>query len=442
MITASMMASRFARALLVALVFLTPAQASAQSDTGTTSFDVNGLKVILRRNTANDVVAANVYLLGGTQQLTPAIQGIEAFLLEASERGTKTFPRETLRQQLARLGSTIGIEPSEDWTLIGFTTTRAVFDSTWAILADRLMAPTLDSSEVELVRARMISAVRDAENSPDPLVSRLADSLAYVGHPYGFSPDGTESSLRSIRLTDLRNYQATQMVTSRMLVVIVGNVDRARVEQLVQSTLAQLPHGNYSWSPPHAPAQLGRALVIHEAQLPTNYIRGYYIGPAARDPDYQALRIATAVLSGRFFTEIRSRRNLSYEVEAPFVERAIASGGVYVTTVDPNTTLQLMRAEIDRLQRELIDPRGLERLVQQFITDYFLKNETNGDQATFLARAQIYQGDYRAASKFVDDLRRVRPEDVRRVAKQYMHDFRFVYLGKPDLLSRALIEQF
>jgi zinc protease len=442
MMTTAVMTSRIARALLVALVFLIPAQVNAQSDTGTTSFDVNGLKVILRRNTANDVVAANVYLLGGTQQLTPAIQGIEAFLLEASERGTKKFPRETLRQQLARLGSTIGIEPSEDWTLIGFTTTRAVFDSTWAILADRLMAPTLDSSEVELVRARMISAVRDAENSPDPLVSRLADSLAYVGHPYGFSPDGTESSLRSIRLADLRNYQATQMVTSRMLVVIVGNVERARVEQLVQSTLAQLPHGNYSWSPPHAPPQLGRALVVHEAQLPTNYIRGYYSGPAARDPDYQALRIATAVLSGRFFTEIRSRRNLSYEVEAPFVERAIASGGVYVTTVDPNTTLQLMRAEIDRLQRELIDPRGLERLVQQFITDYFLKNETNGDQATFLARAQIYRGDYRTASKFVDDLRRVRPEDVRRVAKQYMHDFRFVYLGKPDLLSRALIEQF
>jgi zinc protease len=227
-----------------------------------------------------------------------------------------------------------------------------------------------------------------------------------------------------------------------MLLVVVGNVERSRVEELVKGTLGRLPRGNYTWSPPHAPPKLGRALVIHEAQLPTNYIRGYYAGPAARDPDYQALRIATAVLSGRFFTEIRSRRNLSYEVDAPFIERAIASGGVYVTTVDPNTTLQLMRAEIDRLQREVIDPRGLERLVQQFITDYFLKNETNGDQATFLARAQIYQGDYRAASRFVDELRRVRPEDIRRVARQYMHDFRFVYLGKSDALSKALIDQF
>jgi zinc protease len=433
------MTARFA---LAALLLLGPAVTSAQTDTATTSFDVNGLKVIVRRNTANDVIAARLYLLGGTQQLTPAIQGIEALLLRASERGTKNFPRETVRQQTARLGGTIIIQPADDWTVFGFTTTRTAFDSTWAILADRLMAPTLDSSDVELVRARMISDIRAAENSPDPLVDRLADSLAYVGHVYGFTPTGTESTLGSITLNELRRYQATQMVTSRMLLVVVGNVDRARVEQLVQSTLAQLPRGNYSWSAPKQPAKLGRALVVREAALPTNYIRGYYAGPTAREPDYQALRVASAVLSGRFFTEIRSRRNLSYEVESPFIERAIASGGVYVTTVDPNTTLQLMRSEIDRLQRELVDPRGLGRLVQQFITDYFLKNETNGDQATFLARAQIYQGDYRAAGHFVDELRRVRPEDVRRVARDYMHDFRFVYLGRPDLVSRALLEQF
>jgi zinc protease len=80
--------------------------------------------------------------------------------------------------------------------------------------------------------------------------------------------------------------------------------------------------------------------------------------------------------------------------------------------------------------------------VQQFLTDYFLKNEVDADQATFLARAQLYQGDYRAASHFVDDLRRVRPEDVQRVAQRYMHDFRFVYLGNPDSLSRDLIARF
>ncbi|HEY4217786.1 MAG TPA: pitrilysin family protein [Gemmatimonadaceae bacterium] len=434
--------ARYARHILAASLFLGPALLPAQTDTATSSFDVNGLKVILRRNTANDVVAANVYLLGGAQQLSPATQGIETFLLAASERGTKLYPREKLRQVTARLGSDITITPSEDWTVFGVTTIKSTFDSTFAALADRLVEPTLDSSEVALVRTRLITDARESENDPDSLLNRLADSLSYVGHPYSFSPSGNESSLRSITLGELRNYQNTQMVTSRMLLVVVGNIDRAELEPLIARTLGQLPRGNYTWSPPHMPAKLGRALVVREVPLPTNYLLGYYAGPAARDPDYAALRVATAVLAGRLFTEVRSKRNLSYEVDAPFVDHAIANGGLYVTTTDPNQSLQIMRVEIDRLQREPIDIQGLQRLIAQFITDYFLKNETNGDQATFLARAQIYQGDFRLASHFVDDLRKVTPEDVRRVTRQYMHDFRFVYIGKGDALSRALIAEF
>jgi zinc protease len=430
------------RRLLAAVALAIPALLGAQADTATSNFEINGMKVILRRNTANDVVAANVYLLGGTQQLSPATQGIETFLLEATERGTKRYPDALVRQRAAALGTRIVIAPSDDWTRFGFTTVRSNFDSTWAILTDRLMAPTLDSLEVERVRARMIDGFRQAENDPDPLVNRLADSLTYINHPYGFSPAGTETSLGSITLDALRRYQESQIVTSRMLVVVVGNIERAHLEQLVINTLARLPRGAYTWSAPRSVPKLGKALVIRQASLPTNYLLGYYSGPIARDSDYQALRVASAVLSGRFFTEIRSRRNLSYEVDAPFLERAVSTGGVYVTTTNPNATLQVMRTEIDRLQRELIDPQGLERLTQQFITDYYLKNETNADQATMLARAQIYQGDYRAANRFAADLRRVTPEAVRRVARQYIRDLRFIYLGRPDALSRALIDQF
>jgi zinc protease len=429
-------------ALVLAAIVSPYSQSRAQADTGTSSFDVNGLRVILRRNTANDVVAANVYLLGGVQQLSPATQGIESFLLASSERGTKKFPGETTRSLTARLGVTIVSEPTEDWTLFGFTGVRATFDSCFMILADRLIAPTLDSIEVERVRSRILTGLRLEANTPDPIINHLADSLAYVGHPYGFAPQGTEATIQSITPDQLRAYQKSQIVASRMLLVVVGNIERPRLEQLVQQTLGQLPRGNYAWSLPRPPGAPQKALLMQEAQLPTNYILGYYAGPSAQSPDYNALRVATAVLSGRFFTEIRSRRNLSYEVEAPFVERAIATGGVYVTTVAPDTTLAIMRNEIDRLQQELIDPRGLERLVQQFITDYFLKNETNSDQATFLARAQLYHGDYRAAARFVENLREVKPEDVRRVARQYMHDFRFVYLGNPSKLSRPLVDRF
>jgi zinc protease len=165
-------------------------------------------------------------------------------------------------------------------------------------------------------------------------------------------------------------------------------------------------------------------------------------GPSATSPDYAALRVATAVLSGRLYTEVRSRRNLSYDVEAQFLERANAVGGLYVTTVDPNAVLRIMRRELSTLQTEPVDPEGLKRLTQQFITEYYMKNETNADQANALARAEVFAGDYREVDRFMDELRRVTPADVQRAARQYLKDFRFAYVGDASKLDRSLVGQF
>lgn len=414
---------------------------TAVVDTATSDFELNGLHVILRRNTATDVVAANLFLLGGVQQLTTESQGIEALLLTASGKGSRRFPGPKLRQELSRLGSEISLGAGEDFSTYGLKATRSTFDSSWAIYADRLLSPMLTTADVELIKSQMITGLRQVDINPDALLNRLADSITFVGHPYGLATEGTEQSLARMSPAHLREYMQRTFVTSRMLLVVVGNVDRAKVEQLVRTTFATLPRGDYIWKAP--PTLVGRkASVLRAANLPTNYLAGYYSGPPATSDDYNAVRVAAAILSGRFFTEIRSKRNLSYAADAPFLERAIATGGVYVTTVDPNASLQIMRAEITRLQTELIDRDGLDRLVEQFITEYFLKNETNADQASFLARAAIYQGDYRAADRFVTDLRRVRPDDIRKAARMYIRNFSFAYVGDPARLDRSFLDRF
>lgn len=424
------------------LIVTSQSSADAGDDTATTQFDVDGVRVILRRNTANDVVAANLFLLGGTQQLTSATQGIESFLLEASERGTARYRGDATRRRLAELGSTVVIEPEADFTVFGLRAIRSTFDSSWAVLADRLMEPTLAPAEVELVRTQLVNGLRQAESSPDEAVREIADSLLFANHPYGLDPQGTPETIAAITPAQLRAYHDSAVVKSRMLLVIVGNVERARVERLVHATLGTLPAGSYKWRPPRDVPPVTTGYAVDRRELPTNYVLGYYVGPRAGTRDYTALRLATAVLSGRFFTEIRSKRNLSYAADAPFVERAIATGGLYVTTVDPDAALSIMYSEIQRLQTETIAPDALDRLVEQFITDYFLKNETNGDQATFLARAALYDGDYREADRFVEELHRITPEDIRRAAQRYMHNIRFAYVGDPGKVTPAVLERF
>ena len=410
--------------------------------TMTTSFDVSGIRVILRQSDANNVVAANLYLLGGSRQVTSANAGIEAFLLEVSDRGTRKYPRATLRRKMSLLGSEIGAAPADDWTMFGIRATKEVFDSTWAIFADRVMQPTLDPADIALIKTQFISGIRQRRDDPDALAEYLADSIAFAGHPYGTPLAGTEASISALDAKALRDYHASQFIKSRMLLVVVGDVDRAHVERLIRGTLANLPQGSYTWTlPPRLPEQ-SSAVVIEQRELPTNYILGYFSGPIANTEDYHALRIATSVLTGRMFSEIRTRQNLTYDVHAPFLDRAASAGGLYVSTASPDTTLKLMYSAVRELQEGLLDPAGLKRLEKQFLTEYFLDNETNDAQASFLARAQLYRGDYRTADRFVEELTSVTPEAVRRVARRYMKGIRFAYVGDPGRLNRQLMTRF
>jgi zinc protease len=408
----------------------------------TTSFNVSGVQVILRQNDANNVVAANLYLLGGARQITQANAGIEPILLDVSERGTSRYPKNSLRRAMSRLGSEIVVAPSADWTMMGIRSSAEVFDSTWAIFADRVMHPTLAKSEIALVKAQYLSGIRQRRDDPDALADYLADSIAYVGHPYSVSVVGNERSIQALDSAALRQYHQNEFVTSRMLLVVVGNIDRAHIERLVNQSLGQLPEGSYKWTAPPRLPESPTAVVIERRQLPTNYILGYYSGPLASGADYQALRVATSVLTGRMFAEIRTRQNLTYDVHAPFVDRAATAGGLYVSTVAPDTTLKLMRAAVVDLQQGMLDPVGLKQLEQQFITEYFLDNETNAAQADFLARSQLYEGDYREAERFVDELKSVTPEAVQRVARRYMKGFRFAYVGDPSKLDPRTISLF
>jgi zinc protease len=420
----------------------TPLRPGSRFDTSTVAFDTGGVHVILRRNPANNVVAVNLYLLGGTQMVSEANAGIEPFLLALSERGTAHYTREALRRKTAALGSGIVVQGSDDWTLFGFRGVRATFDSTWAIWADRLNNGTLDSTDIDFLREQLLAGLRQREDSPDGLVHILADSARWAGKPYSIMNGGTEQSVSSFTAAKLAEWRATKIITSRMLLVVVGNVERERLAKLVAATFGPLPKGDYKWAPPIAATGVGGPAVMVQRRLPTNYLLGYYIGPTPASSDASALRIATAVLAGRLFTEIRSRRNLTYDVDAPFEERAVITGGLYVTTAFPDSTLEIMRRETESLKRNRLVQEQLLVVEQQFITEFYLKNETNAEQANQLARAQVYRGDYRYADRFALDIHAVTPGAVQYVAQKYMKGFVWAYVGDTLRVTRAKLEAF
>lgn len=425
---------------LAAVSVVAPAAGQRAADTSTSDYVVAGVHIIQRRSAANDIVAVNAYFLGGTRLTSFANAGIEPFLLAVSERGTARYSREDIRKMLARSGSTIVVSAERDWSILGLRTTVGGLRDAWAAFSERIIAPRLDEADIAAERTQALAGIAQRQDSPDEWAAHLADSVAFAGHPYGIDPAGTARSITGLTATTLRAFHREQFVKTRLLLVIVGDVPRLVVDSLVEATLGRLPAGNYRWSLPDTMARRPTSVYREARALPTNYVVGYAPGPRADDPDYDALRVACAILGGRLFAEVRSRRTLTYAVDAPFAERAVSAAGLYVSTTDPVATLAAMRDEVRALQEMQIDGRSLLPLVQQFITEYFLSNETNAAQAGFLARSLLYRGDAQAGSTFASKLRAVTPADIQRVMRRYFHDLAFAYVGDPAKLPNSALD--
>lgn len=413
----------------------------ARADTNTTSYSVDGINVIHRAGAAN-LVVMNLYLLGGLRNATQATAGMEPFYLAVSEQGTERYPKDQLRRAMARTGSAIALDASDDWTLFGIRATTEVLDSVWSIFTERLLHPRLDATEIDFVRNQVLSGLRQINESPDALLARAADSIAFRGHAYALPPGGSEASLAAITRESLLRWRQESLVKSRLLLVVVGDVPRATVEKMVASSLGRLPLGSYAWTMPDTLPVQASSLTVIPRTLPTNYISGTFRGPRANERDAAALRVATAVLSGQLFSEIRSKNNLTYSASAPYRDLALVSGGLYVTTTLPDSALKIMREQVKLMQEIIIPTHALAPLIQQFLTEYFMSNETSTAQADFLARAQLYKGDWRAAGRFMADLHAVTGDDVRRVTRRYLRNVQWVYVGDPSRVTRRLAESF
>ncbi len=399
-------------------------------DTLTSDYTAGGIHVIQRQTPTIDVVAVDLYLLGGTQQLTPERMGIEALALKAAQYGTDHYPVRTWQRAMARTGSEYFVDPASDWTVIGFRGVVEQFDSTWNVFADLLDHPTFDSAGVAVARQRMILTARLRDISPDGALRLLADSVAFAGHPYSLEPEGTETSLAKLTPADLARYAREQYQTSRMLLVVVGNIPRAVVEAAIARTLGLLPRGSYVWHPPSPVSpHAGPAITAVQRSTSTNYLLGYFQGPPVTNRDYPAFEIATHLLGARLSNSIREDRSLSYAAHAPFLGRALASGGIYVSTPLPDEVMPIVRAVMDSMRTVEISRQGLAFFTEQFATRRLAANGSSSAQAQSLAEAQIYEGDYRKASAKHDEFRNVTPGAIELASRMYMRNVQFVYLG-------------
>ena len=401
-------------------------------------FEVNGLKVLLKRREGSLTVAAGLFIRGGASNITAENAGIETLMLSAATEATTNFPREKMRSELSRMGTVIGSSSNNDYSVLSLASTRMHFDRSWEIFTDVVLRPSFTKEDVGLVQQRQVVSLSDDTDNPDVYLQRLQERVAYAGHPYLNSTNGTPETVAKLKPEDLRAYHTKLMETSRLLLVIVGDLNPNDVRGLVTASFGKLPRGSYA---PKAVPQLAfdkSTVEVTPRELPTNYIQGLFAAPSLTSPDIYAMRIASSMLRDRVFEEVRVKRNLSYAPDAFLRTQAANVGGLYVTAVDANQSIRVMLSEINRLQTEPVSADDIQAVVAQYLTTYYLGQETNAAQAGELAQYELIGGGWRNSVNFLEKLTAVTPADIQRVSQKYMRNIRFVVLGNPKSVDSGV----
>ncbi len=404
-------------------------------------FEINGLKVILKQRAAAPTVAVGLFVRGGSANLTEKNAGIEDLMLNAAIEAGKQFPRQTVRRELARTGGTIGAGSSTDYSVVSFSSTRKSFDRIWDIFSDVVLNPSFVPSDVERIRSQLSTRLSASEVDGDGALSSLSSRTIYAGHPYANDPQGTPANIGAFKVDDLRNYHRDIMQTSRLLLVVVGDIDISQLKTLVAASFGKLPKGNYQ-AKALPPLDFSKpTLDVARRTLPTNYVQGVFNAPSLSSPDFYAMRVATTILQQRIFQEVRDKRQLSYAPNADMNNFVANTANIYVTAVDANQAVRVMLDEIKVLQNAPVTPEQISGMAGQYLTTYYLGQETNGAQARSLAEYELIDGGWRKSFEYLNHIREVKPQDVQNVAKKYMRNIRFAVVGDPTAIDRSIFLQ-
>ena len=401
---------------------------------------VNGMQVLVKRVPGAELFAANLTIRGGSRNWGKEDAGLEALALQvAANGGTKDLGKIPYARKLASMGSSIDASTGRDWSTLASKGLTRNFDSTFGLLADVFLQPAMPDAEVDLAKSQALIMLKREAEQPEGRLGILVNDTLYAGQPYANRPQGRVETMAGFSAAQLQSHLARLREGSRLLLVVVGDIDAAHVTAQAREAFGKLPKGSYVDTAYPRPSFSAPRLITEKRDLPTNYLQGWFTVPSPGELGYAAARVAMNYMWDQLFKEVRTKRNLSYAPGAMVVaNQAGALGMVSVSAVDPTATYKVMLDELRRLQATPLSAAELAGSKSLYRTSFLANSESTDGQAALLAQWQLQAGDWRRSRSFLDDIRAVTAADVQAFARHDFAHLQTFMLGDPGKLEPAL----
>jgi zinc protease len=197
----------------------------------------------------------------------------------------------------------------------------------------------------------------EAETKPEFVLDRRLTKSVYGDYPLGNTP--TVKSVAAVSANDLMQFHKQFYRGDRMIVSIVGDVDRAQANEIMQTLLQKIPQSGASIAQlPVLQRSPVEPLAQREIQIPFDSQQAHIaMGMTAvtrSNPDYFPLLVGNYVLGGggfvsRLMAEVREKRGLAYSVSSYFIpgkDTGIFRAGLQTKSDQATMALEVMSSTI------------------------------------------------------------------------------------------------
>ncbi|HEU4633998.1 MAG TPA: pitrilysin family protein [Flavisolibacter sp.] len=402
---------------------------------------INGVKVIVQPS-GNEIVEVLTIIKGGVQNYAAPKAGIENLAMTAlTECGTMKDDKNTFKNKLDKVSAEVGGFTGMDYASFRMNCIAGDFEKVWPLYVDAMTIPKFDAKEFDRIKQDQITALRAQESNPDFAIDQMAKQLAFAGKNYAKNPGGTVETVTKLTAAETKNYYKSIFNRSRMVIVVVGELDKKNLEEKLKSFLAKVPQGAPFVQKRETFTAAANNFQPKDKELATNYVKGITSAPPPGTPDYDAFVLAMRIFARKHFIEVRTNNGLSYAPQAYFSSGLTPYANVSASTTDPNKYIAVTRQLIDKIKTEGFTEEDLRNQKIGYITNVYYRQETNNAQAAALASNEVINGNWKRANTIKDEMKNVTVDDLNRVFKKYISNFSWAYQGDPKKVDPQLYKQ-
>jgi len=314
-----------------------------------------------------------------------------AGLMNYGVRGAQGMLSEAqIADEIADLGANIGLSVSGERAILRIRSLsrKDLRDRAVKLAAAMLSSPTYQSTVVEREKQRMITSLLEAETKPEFVLERRFKKSIYGNYPLANTP--TVKSVAAVSVNDLTQFHQQFYRTDRMIVTIVGDVDRSQANEIMQTLLQKIPQSGAPIAKlPELPRSPVEPLAQREIQIPFDSQQAHIVmGMTAVtriNPDYFPLLVGNYILGGggfvsRLMAEVREKRGLAYSVFsyfAPGKDTGIFQAGLQTKGDQAAMALEVMSSTIAKFIADGPTPSELLAAKSNLVNGYPLRIDNN-----------------------------------------------------------------